>query len=458
MASGFKPKSARTLAAELLDRIDLKSDYAGRLLEESISQTGQRQRATDLVFGTIRNRSTIDRVISAFADCPVKRINADILDIIRIGAYELIYCPSTADYSIVDEAVKNAKETASQKQADFVNAVLRQLSRHISCRRAALKTSVIRNTIPQNLSSGCEFDTAILPDPCSRAADYLSAAFSLPRWLVCEWLDYFGTDATRGICFASNRRPSIYLHPNILKTDADRLAESFRRAALEAELSPDGSMLRLRSPAAVTKLPGFKEGLFTIQDITACLAVGLLQPRPGWRILDMCAAPGTKTAQLAELTAEQAEIIAADIDPVRLEKVTETIRRLGLTSVRVAKYDNIPSLISDGGLFDCVLLDVPCSNTGVLSRRPEVRYRIRPQTIQKLCRTQLELLQKASQLIKPGGKICYSTCSIQPQENDRLISSFLNGQSAFRLENDRLTLPSTDDCDGGYVAIIGRLL
>lgn len=149
MASGFKPKSARTLAAELLDRIDLKSDYAGRLLEESISQTGQRQRATDLVFGTIRNRSTIDRVISAFADCPVKRINADILDIIRIGAYELIYCPSTADYSIVDEAVKNAKETASQKQADFVNAVLRQLSRHISCRRAALKTSVIRNTIPQ---------------------------------------------------------------------------------------------------------------------------------------------------------------------------------------------------------------------------------------------------------------------------------------------------------------------
>jgi len=454
-----KVKTARDIAIEVLNRFDPKLNYAGAILDEILNQTSEKQRATDLVFGTLRNRYAIDTVITAFSNRPVERITGNLLNIIRVAVFELIYSPATPEYSIVNEAVEIVKSTGKNKQIGFVNAVLRQITRHIADRQIQLNQANLKRTLPQSPTTGCQFDTCFLPDLAAQPADYFSTAFSLPKWLITDWLSEFGTEHTQQICFASNRRPGIYIRPNTLKTTIQELAEKLSQAGIDATIERETEMIKLRSPRAITELPGFAEGLFTVQDITASQAVRLLQPQPNWKIFDLCAAPGTKTTQLAESTGDSAIIIATDIDISRLKMVKENTSRLGIKSVSVIAYEQLEHQAVETGPFDAVLLDVPCSNTGVLAKRIETRYRLNPKAIEQLTRTQMELLHKAVRLgVKPNGKICYSTCSIQTAENNRLIKKFLQKHSDFTLESEQLILPSVNefDRDGGYVAIITK--
>ncbi|MFA5239666.1 MAG: 16S rRNA (cytosine(967)-C(5))-methyltransferase RsmB [Phycisphaerae bacterium] len=452
--AGRTPKSARTIAANVLNQLNPKLGYAGVILDKLLPQTDEKQRATDLVLGSIRNRPALDMVITKLADCPIKRIPSKLLNVIRVGTYELIYSPQTPEYSIVNDAVENAKAVAGKKQTAFVNAVLRQITRHLRNRQIPLSQADAQKTMPQSSSTGCEFDIDILPNPKNSPADFLSVAFSLPSWLIKSWLDEHGPELTKQICLAGNRRPSIYIRPNTLKTTSQKLLEKLQTENIDAEAVPDSEMIRIKSPKAVTKLPYFDKGLFSIQDITAAQPVQLLQPKPDWTILDLCAAPGTKTTQLAELTGDKATITATDIDGKRLKKVKENIARLGIKGVTVTEYEKL----SENSQFDAVLLDVPCSNTGVLAKRPEVRLRITPKTITKLTKTQTELLEYAASMIKPNGKICYSTCSIQRAENSDVVNAFTKQHPEFSLEKEKLSLPCAEACDydGGYVAIILR--
>jgi 16S rRNA (cytosine967-C5)-methyltransferase len=212
-------------------------------------------------------------------------------------------------------------------------------------------------------------------------------------------------------------------------------------------------MVKIKSPRAVLQLPGFAEGEFIIQDIAASQPVWLLAPQPGWTILDLCAAPGGKTTQLAEATGDSATIIATDINQRRLKMVKENIRRLGIQSVQVVSYKELLD-----STFDCVLVDVPCSNTGVLAKRIEARYRIKPEIIQEFTKSQSKLLDAAASRTKPHGKICYSTCSIQKAENGELVRDFLKRNPLFELKCEELILPSAEhfDHDGGYAAILVR--
>jgi 16S rRNA (cytosine967-C5)-methyltransferase len=484
--AGPRIKSARAIAVEVLNRCDPKKNYAGTILDEIRHSTGrltaetnQTQRATDLVFGTLRNRRAIDTVITTFSGRPVKRIQDGLLNIIRVGTYELIYCPSTEQYAIVNEAVVNAKSAGSAKQSGFVNAVLRQITRHISKRQVPLSQAYAQCTLVADSANGCQFDTSFLPDYQVSPTEYLSTVFSLPKWLIAGWLAEFGKESTRHICFASNRRPGIYIRPNRLRTTIEALTEKLGAAEIGFEIvlpeapkgvpqggptyGADAEIIRIKNPRDITQLPGFAEGLFTIQDITASKPVRNLEFRmknekfsilnSQFSILDLCAAPGTKTAQLAEVTGDSVQIIATDSDSRRLEMVRENIVRLGINSVDIIPYEE---LLNSESRFDCILLDVPCSNTGVLARRVEVRYRINPEAIRELTRIQGELLRTAAEMIKPGGKICYSTCSIQKTENGELIEDFLKENQSFTLESEQLTLPSAEgfDHDGGYVAIL----
>ncbi len=484
--TGRSSKTAREIATAALNQFDPKHNYAGPILNKLLDKTKERQRATDLVFGTIRNQTAIDMVIAKFADCPVERISPKLLNIIRIASFELIYSPQTGEHAIVNEAVESAKAVAGKKQTGFVNAVLRQIARHIQNRQIPLSQADAKRTLPQSPATGCELDTDILPDPKASPAKYFSTAFSLPRWLITDWLSEFGAELTRQICFAGNRRPSIYIRPNTLKTTTQELAEKFRQADIEFEIVPnvipaqagiqksndmrldtlrassiehrESRMIKIKAARAVTELPGFAEGLFSVQDIAASQAVKILEPKPEWTILDLCAAPGTKTTQLAELTKDSAKIIATDIDSDRLEKVKENIARLGINRVDIVSYEELlnSKFKIPNSKFDCVLLDVPCSNTGVLAKRVEARYRIKPRAIKELTKIQGELLEKAAAMLKPQGKICYSTCSIQKAENSELVRNFLLENKNFKLESEKLTLPSAEshDHDGGYVAII----
>ncbi len=456
-----KQKTARSIATAVLNQFDKnpKQIFTAATLNKLLQETNEKQRATDLISGTIRNRSAIDAVIAKLGDCPAERIPSKLLNVIRIGAYELIYNPQTAEHAIVNEAVESVKAVAGKKQVGFVNALLRQITRGIKNRQELLSEAEPEKTLPQSLTSGCEFDIAILPEPKGSPEDYFSCAFSLPKWLVVEWLGEFGFEKTKDICFASNRKPSVYLRPNKLKTTANQFADKLRQADIDFEITPDESMIKLNSPAAITELPGFAEGFFVVQDVTASQAVGTMNLSDDWAILDICAAPGIKATQLAEVTGDKANIIATDISSDRLQKVEENTSRLQLNSIRTVEYKNLQKVCNETGLFDCILLDVPCSNTGVLAKRLEVRYRIKPQAVKKLTKTQLELLNTVATMLKPQGKICYSTCSIQKEENGELVRKFLQTNSNFELESELLTLPSAGpfDHDGGYVAIINRL-
>ena len=448
-----KKQTARFIAAQVLNRFKPERNFAGTILNKFLDDTQERQRATDLVFGTIRNRAAIDTVIDKFSGCRLKRIQKRLLNIIRTACYEIIYTPLTQQYAIVNEAVDNTGLIAGKKQTGFVNAVLRQIIRHITNRQILLSQTDSKRTLLQSPETGCEFDSDFLPASKEKPAEYLSIVFSLPQWLVTEWLNEFGYEKTRQICFASNRRPSVYIRPNSLKITTQELTEKFEKEGIELETVPNEIVMRIKSPRIVSQLPGFNEGLFVVQDVTASVPVKLLKPQSDWQILDLCAAPGIKTTQLAEVTCDAAKIVATDIDSQRLEKVKENIDRLGIKSVEIFPYEQFDDL-----KFDCILLDVPCSNTGVFAKRIEARYRIKPEVIDDLAGTQSELLDRVVTYLKPSGKICYSTCSIQKDENSEVVKSFLRRHKDFKLESEQLNLPSIEkfDCDGGYTAILSR--
>ncbi len=455
ISTAEKKSSARFAAVTVLNQLDPKTNYAEAVLNKILLPTGRAQQATDLVYGTIRNRQAVDMVIAELANCPARRIPDKILNVIRIGVYEFIYCPHTAEYAVVNEAVKSTKAIAGKKQTAFVNAVLRKILNHITKRQIQLFEANQKRTLPQSPGFGCEFDTDLLPDAQKQPDDFLASAFSLPKWLITDWLNEYGLENTRQICFASNRKPSIYLRPNTLLVTPAQLAERLAKARINVEITAK-EMIRVKSPKRITELAGFANGLFSIQDITAALPVKLLAPKANWKILDFCAAPGTKTTQLAELTNDNAQIFATDIDSKRLQLVKESIKRLRQKNIKTFKFDQLHKILYRTGKFDVVLLDVPCSNTGVLAKRVELRYRISKKAVSRLAQTQLKLLETAAELIEKNGRICYSTCSIQGQENNQLIKNFLKKNRNFRLESENLTLPSAQgfDHDGGYVAIL----
>ncbi len=447
-----KVKSPRQTAFLVLNHFKVGSSNIGELLEGEIRNTSRPGQATDISFGVIKNCLIIDKIISLVSELPTERINGKLLNILRIALYELVFTNVDAEYAIVNEAVELARSVADKKSSGFVNAVLRKVCRSITNRDVALEKSDVKKTVPKTFRSGCGFGFDILPAPDAEQVNYLSSAFSLPRWLVQLWLDELGYEKSREICFASNRRSSLYLRPNTLRITVEELLEKLKTENVNCEVAASTDMIKLENPGRIPSLPGFADGLFSVQDIGASMAVKTLAPEKGQTIVDLCAAPGGKTTQIAEMIGDSGIIIATDINGSRLKKVEENCDRLGINSVAIIDYDKIESIFC----VDAVIVDVPCSNTGVMAKRCEVRVRLKQKQLEDLSKIQLQLLKKAATLVKAGGKICYSTCSILKQENSQLVKRFLEAESNFVVEQERLTLPSaqTQDCDGSYTAII----
>ena len=458
------PTTARSIALKVLDKFKPAKHDAAGLLSGMINKTDQKGQATDLVFGTIRNRSLIDHILAKVANTPIERINRRLVNIIRIGVYELVFASQTAEYAIVNEAANLTSEIAGKKQTGFVNAVLRNIGRSIEQRCVPLESSDTLRSVPASLEEGCLFKDNILPNPKTDPSVYYSLAFSIPQWLIDSWLDHYGVEKTRHICFGSNRRPSVCLQTNTLKTSPRELYDMLLAEQIDCRLFDD-TTIKLSSQGSVNKLPGFADGLFTIQDPTAAKVARLLAPKPGQTVIDVCAAPGGKTVAIAQQMNDTGTIIASDIHDQRLKMVTQNCTRLGITIVKIVPYKKFDEIIANTPAIDAVLLDVPCSNSGVLARRLEVRMRITAEIIEDIAKTQSDLLEKTAKMLNSGGKICYSTCSICWQENEEVVKNFLQNNPQFTLELEELTLPTAMpqtgstpitnvDCDGGYAAII----
>jgi 16S rRNA (cytosine967-C5)-methyltransferase len=250
---------------------------------------------------------------------------------------------------------------------------------------------------------------------------------------------------------------------NTLKTDPGKLLERWRGENVEYDFVsrgwlPDNTVFRLGSHPPLAKLGSFRDGWFYVQDPSTLLAPLLLDPQPGEHVLDLCAAPGGKTTFMAQLMKDEGRLVACDLSEKRLQLLGENCRRLGVTSVKsvcVGAESNLQSILPDPQ-FDRVLIDAPCSNTGVMRRRVDLRWRIRPEEIKRLTRTQLDLLKSAAALVKPGGCIVYSTCSLEPEENGERVRRFIAELPTFELEDEQEVSPVGDKVDGAYAATLKR--
>jgi 16S rRNA (cytosine967-C5)-methyltransferase len=325
----------------------------------------------------------------------------------------------------------------------------------------AESTVDLRNTPESRLTEirYREIGKNVFPPPETDLPGYISAAFGLPSWLVARWHARYSPTEMLAMAKWFDLRQPLTLRVNPLKTSRDELLAILREAAsdepttlLEAGDRPES--IRYEGRFRIVDLPGFSDGRFTVQDETAMSAATLLAPQPGQRVLDLCAAPGTKTTHLAELMQGEGSIVATDVDLGRLRRIEENADRLGFSMIQPLVIREDLSELPEGP-FDAVLIDVPCSNTGVLGKRPEVRSRITPEDIGELAATQKRLLDAAATLVAPGGRIVYSTCSVEPEENSGVISQFLNSHADFELREAHEYLPGQPS-DGGYQALLVR--
>lgn len=446
----------------VLRQVAARRGFAVNLLDEALAgrplDAREAALARELAFGVLRHRITLDRLIDQHLRCRPANLDATLRDLLRVGLYQCLWLERVPDRAAVGEAVEQAKRLVSTRGAGLVNGVLRAILSHvlrIGPRREAAEPT---HLLPLDAERFCELDYACLPDPSADPVAYWSAATSHPCELVRRWRADHGLIGMERICRYGAGRPHVWLRPNALKTSAGELARRLRDEGATVEPLDERAVLYIEGPPPVAT-GAYAEGLFQPQDLSGIEVVEALAPKPGEVIVDLCAAPGTKASAIAEQTGNAAIVLASDRDMKRLRAAGPNFDRLGITSVELIAAGELAACWPRHGPPDAILLDAPCSNTGVLARRPEARYRWNRRTLASLVETQNKLLHTAAGLSSVGTRIVYSTCSIEPEENEQVIQRFCQALPHWRLVESALRLPNPGGQarpprDGGYWALL----
>ena len=410
--------SARRVALAALKIWRTENDFAdrviSRLLPDSSLEPNDRAFAIELFYGVLRNLTLLDFWIGTLRK---GRIDAELRDIVRLGFYQL-FIAKTPEHAAVYETV----ELAAKRHRPIVNGILRTATRQ-------------RKELQNKLKS-----------------EPLDVRFSHPQFLIERWSKQFGQEATTALCEWNNQPPPIYARINGLKIDRRTFLERYRVARSLAE---DSSFVELPSPNEA-----LNQGDCYVQDPSTAIACELLGSKPGEKVLDACAAPGGKTSYLAELMQNDGLIVACDRDADRLRLVEENLSRLGVEIGRIVRHDwtkkTIPDEIRTLAPFDRILLDAPCSNTGVMRRRVDVRWRLKPTDFPLMQARQMGIAHAVLPLLKPDGVLVYSTCSLDQEENEGVTQALLLDIPVLQFEKDRRSLPFSDQFDGAFVARFRR--
>lgn len=420
--------------------------------EHSLSGS-ERGLAVDLASGVLRRRRTLDTILEALLTRPRTNVESDLWTLLQMGVWQLLFA-RTPDHAAVDTTVNLTRKVGRGRWSGFANGVLRNVTRLISSEEE--QDSPAANAVPLTNGKYRMLNQDVFPDPFTERAAYAAAAFSMPPALANRWTQRLPEITLWKSLFHGLQIPSVILRVNRLKATVQQVLAAFEEAGVQVELGLDDWSLKLASAANLRRLPGYEEGWWSVQDEAAMHAAQMLNPVEGEKILDLCAAPGGKTVQLAELSQDKAEITACDISEGRLKRVYESVERLQLDSVTVQQISADGSDIP-AGPFDAVLVDVPCSNTGVLARRPEARWRFKEGDLPELIHLQATLLMTAYDVVKPGGRIVYSTCSIEPEETTELLHFLQERVPALKVVRQRMMLPG-QPADGAFCAVIFRAL
>lgn len=391
-----------------------RGTFADSLLEASRREFNARDSAfiLELVYGVLRHRSWLDWTLERFSANPLGTTDIETRNILRLGAYQILFLDKVPASAAVNTSTELAKEYG--RKSGYVNGLLRNLERK-------------RNSLPRPA-----FD-----DPVRQ----LSVQYSHPEWLVRRWVARFGQERTEKLLAACNCPAPLVIRANILKTTRDELKLALFAEGAEARKTQYSSAgLELLSSPGLKNLAAFREGRFLVQDEAAQLVGMMVAPKPGETVLDACAAPGGKATHLAELMGNQGSVVALDSNAGRLERVAENSTRLGTTIVRPVAGD---ATTYREGLFDKLLVDAPCSGLGVLRRHPDGRWTKGEKIVAERQAVQRTILANSAALLKPGGTMVYATCTTEPEENEDIINAFIaSSRGEFRVDDPRPYLPS----------------
>ncbi|MDA8405359.1 MAG: 16S rRNA (cytosine(967)-C(5))-methyltransferase RsmB [Deltaproteobacteria bacterium] len=403
---------SRELAVKILNEVD-KGVYAETTLSQLLSKNAisdrDRSLTTEIVYGTVRWKDRLDSIIDGHLTLKGKKLDPEIRNILRIAFYQILFLTRIPVYSVTHQAVAQAKTRLKGRFSKLVNAVLR---------------SVLRN----------QDDLHHEPEKNSQS---LAIYYSHPEWLVVRWLDRFGEQGTIDILEFNNQRSHLTIRINTLKTTIADVVSNFKQNNIIFEIIDNDlgvlTVKNIRGP--VLDVPGFNEGLFTVQDFASQMIAPLLKAQRNQVILDVCGAPGGKSSHVAALVNNEAQITLVDADIKRLDEAAKNFERLGVNCVKMIHGDATEKLfLLSMGKFDRILIDAPCSNLGVLRHNCEVKYRVKPQDLARLAEKQLIMLTEASHAVKNDGIIVYCVCSTSEEETTSVVEKFLAGHRNFSVD------------------------
>jgi 16S rRNA (cytosine967-C5)-methyltransferase len=402
---------ARYEALHILVRVERDRAFADIALEHALERARLDPRdaalCTEIVFGTLRWRRHLDWRLTPHLNRPLAKLDPWVRALLRLTAYQLIFLDRVPRWAAVDEAVSVARlKSRVPGPAEFVNAVLRSLTREPGP-----------------------------PRPPALPVEAAGVRWSFPDWMAARWIARYGMEEAERLMAALDERPPVTIRANTLRITREDLAARLRDEELAetdpTALAPEGLTVRR---GTVGRWAAFTAGLCTIQDEASMLVARLLDPQPGELVADTCAAPGTKTTHLAQLMANRGRIVAMDPNAARLRLLTQAAARLGVEIVE-AHAGGVATVSGRWkGRCDRVLVDAPCSNLGVLRRNPDVKWNREEADLGRLAGKQRGILSAAALLVRPGGRLVYATCSLEPDENDLIVRAFLDSQPGWRVD------------------------
>lgn len=404
---------ARETALKTLYKIDKNEGYSNIILNEELEKSKKNLSEKDIgliseiVYGTITWRLTIDEIIKKYSKIKLKKLSIWILNILRMGIYQIIFLDKIPKSATVNESVNLAKRYGHKGSANFVNAILRKVNKNDY----------------KNFSN-------ILNDE-----DRISKLFSMPKWIIEELLKEMNMENVEQICKCSNMKPKINIRVNNLKTNKQKLKEELIKRNINFKDGKLEDFIVVEKMKNIEDLDLFKQGYFTIQDEMAGLISIVLEPQKGQNILDCCSAPGGKTTYIAELINDKGNIEAWDIHEHRVKLVQENAKRLGITCINAKVQDAIIYNEENKDKYDKILLDVPCLGLGVLKRKPDIKWTRNKEDIEEISKLQMQILDTCSKYLKKGGELVYSTCSILKSENEEIIENFVQKNYDFEIVN-----------------------
>jgi len=418
----LRKKTPRAICLDILNRIGEADLHPDRFLTDSFKRyryltSLDRSFLTELIYGILRWEGKLDWVIRQFSKIPFEKIELETLNILRLGLYQILFLSRTPSSAAVNESVELAKRIRGKGGAGFVNAVLRSTIRQ--------KNEIHYPRLAEDLALS------------------ISVIQSHPLWLVQRWVKELGAEETIRVCTFNNQISSLTLRANTLKVHREDLIEKLKEkelSAFPATYSEEGIVVK--NPPPTSELPFMKEGLYIIQDEASQLVTAVMDPKPGERILDACAAPGGKTTHFSQKMKNQGEIYALDVSKERLILIDEISHRFGIKIIKTIKGDATEPLPIPKGLkFDRILADVPCSGFGTLRKNPDLKWGRGEEDIKRLSELQASILKNLSNYLREGGVLIYSTCTVFREENEDVVEKFLEGNAEFQLDPMEGVLP-----------------